>query len=78
MTQGGLSSTPRPTATGSDLAQNLRPQETNGKVNKSSIGVKTIDNNENERVDYYTQYEGNGSVAAGWPSRMSWISFADM
>ncbi|KAH0844130.1 hypothetical protein AYO21_02115 [Fonsecaea monophora] len=26
----------------------------------------------------YTQYTGNGSIASGWPSSLSWISFNDM
>ncbi|KAM0258020.1 hypothetical protein ACHAQJ_004063 [Trichoderma viride] len=29
-------------------------------------------------TDAYTLYLGNGTTAAGWPSKDSWVSFADM
>lgn len=28
--------------------------------------------------NHYVQYEGNGSVAAGWPAVLTWVSFNDL
>ena len=56
----------------------LSPRATGGKVSNSAIAQKTINNQDGVLVDYYKQYNGNGSVAHGWPPKTSWISFMDM
>ncbi len=71
-------SNPAPTPMSAILADVLRPHKTDGKVTKSSVAVKSVDNEDGTLIDYYTQYDGNGSTADGWPSRKSWVSFADM
>lgn len=56
----------------------LEARATGGKVSNSAIAQKTINNQDGVLVDYYKQYNGNGSVAQGWPPKTSWISFMDM
>lgn len=56
----------------------LETRATGGKVSNSAIAQKTINNQDGILVDYYKQYNGNGSVAQGWPPKTSWISFMDM
>ena len=69
---------PMPTVMPAYLADVLRPQATDGMVSKSAIAVQTSGSEGGVRVDYYTQYKGTGSIAEGWPSKMSWLSFTDM
>lgn len=49
-----------------------------GRVIDSDIAVPTVDNQDGILIDYYTQYNGNGSTDDGWPSKDKWISFMDM
>ncbi|CAF9915366.1 MAG: hypothetical protein ALECFALPRED_010125 [Alectoria fallacina] len=49
-----------------------------GRVIDSGIAVPTVDNQDGILIDYYTQYNGNGSTDDGWPSKDKWISFMDM
>lgn len=49
-----------------------------GTVTKSAIAVSSVNNHDGTLIDYYTQYNGNGSTADGWPSKDRWISFMDM
>jgi len=60
------------------LADVRLPQETGGKVSISSAAVTSINNEDGVLVDYYTQYNGNGSPNDGWPKKSSWISFQDL
>lgn len=60
------------------LGNHVEPRATGGTVSNSAIAVTTINNLDGILVDYYKQYNGNGSIAAGWPTRTSWISFMDM
>lgn len=76
ITNGGFRScSPAPTPIVADVQS---PQKTGGKVKESSVAVKTIDNDDGVRGDYYTQYSGNGSIADGWPPKSLWISFTEM
>ena len=56
----------------------LETRATGGKVSNTAIQTKTINNQDGILVDYYKQYNGNGSTAQGWPAKTSWISFQDM
>lgn len=60
------------------LGKPIEPRATGGTVSNSAIAVTTINNLDGILVDYYKQYTGNGSIAAGWPAKTSWISFMDM
>ena len=60
------------------LGNLFEPRSTGGKVTNSAIAVKTINNQDGILVDYYKQYNGDGSIAAGWPAKTSWVSFMDM
>lgn len=76
--QGVSLHNPAPTPMSLDLADFVRPQVTDGKVSESGIAVGTSRNEDGVSLDYYTMYKGSGSIADGWPSKSSWISFADM
>lgn len=56
--------------------QTTNPGE--GQVTDSGIAVPTVNNHDGILIDYYTQYNGNGSTDDGWPSKDKWISFMDM
>ena len=47
-------------------------------VTNSAIAVTNMENRDAILVDYYKQYNGNGSIAAGWPPMTQWVSFMDM
>ena len=47
-------------------------------MSNTAIAQKIINNHDGVLVDYYKQYNGDGSVAQGWPAKSSWISFMDM
>ena len=47
-------------------------------VTESGIAVPSVNNKDGILVDYYTQYNGNGSTDEGWPAKDKWISFMDM
>ena len=49
-----------------------------GHVTNKGIAVPSIDNDDGIRIDYYQQYNGNGSTDGGWPAKDNWISFRDM
>ena len=49
-----------------------------GKVTDSGIAVPSVNNQDGILIDYYTQYNGNGSTDDGWPVKDRWISFMDM
>lgn len=49
-----------------------------GKVMDSGIAVPSVNNQDGILIDYYTQYNGNGSTDDGWPPKEKWISFRDM
>ncbi|EEA19834.1 hypothetical protein TMatcc_009975 [Talaromyces marneffei ATCC 18224] len=55
-------------------------KRTLGSVVSSAVAVITVNDNDGiaNGVDQYTQYAGDGSVAAGWPSSSQWVSFQDM
>ena len=56
----------------------VESQATGGMVTNSAIGVTNMENRDAVLVDYYKQYNGNGSIAAGWPPMTQWVSFMDM
>lgn len=56
--------------------QDTDPAE--GKVTVPGIAVPTVNNQDGILIDYYTQYNGNGSTEDGWPAKDRWISFMDM
>lgn len=60
------------------LSNSIGPRATGGKVANEAVAVTTINNLDGTLVDFYKQYNGNGSIAAGWPPETSWISFMDM
>lgn len=60
------------------LSNSIKPRATGGKVANDAIAVATINDLDGTLVDFYRQYNGNGSIAAGWPPQTSWISFMDM
>ena len=60
------------------LSSSIKPRATGGQVANEAIAVTTINNLDGTLVDFYKQYNGNGSIAAGWPPKTSWISFMDM
>lgn len=45
-----------------------------GSIVSSAAAVATVNDNDGiaNGVDQYTQYAGDGSVAAGWPSSSQW------
>lgn len=49
-------------------------KRTLGSIVSSAAAVATVNDNDGiaNGVDQYTQYAGNGSVAAGWPSFSQW------
>ena len=49
-----------------------------GHVTNKGIAVPSINNDDGIRIDYYQQYNGNGSTDGGWPAKDKWISFRDM
>ena len=49
-----------------------------GTVTDSGLAVPSVNNQDGILVDYYTQYNGNGSTDEGWPAKNKWISFMDM
>ena len=49
-----------------------------GTVTESGIAVPSVNNEDGILIDYYKQYNGNGSTDDGWPERDKWISFMDM
>ena len=49
-----------------------------GKVTDGGIAVPTVNDQDGILIDYYRQYNGNGSTDDGWPSKDKWISFMDM
>lgn len=60
------------------LGSSINSRATGGKVASEAIAVTTVNNLDGTLVDFYKQYNGNGSIAAGWPPKTSWISFMDM
>jgi hypothetical protein len=56
----------------------LETRATGGKVSNTAIQVNSINNLDGVLVDYYKQYNGDGSTAHGWPPKSSWLSFQDM
>ena len=56
----------------------VEPRATGGLLTNSAIGVTNMENRDAMLVDYYKQYNGNGSIAAGWPPMTQWVSFTDM
>lgn len=58
--------------------QKAGPGTGDGKVIVPGIAVTSVNNSDGVMIDYYTQYTGNGSIAAGWPQIDKWISFVDM
>lgn len=51
---------------------------TGARVANSAVIVTNINDRDSTVVDYYKQYNGNGSIAAGWPPMTSWVPFMDM
>lgn len=49
-----------------------------GKVTNDGLAVPIVNNHDGILIDYYTPYNGNGSIDAGWPAKDKWISFMDM
>lgn len=49
-----------------------------GKVTDSGIAVTSVNNQDGILIDYYKQYNGNGSTDGGWPTKDKWISFMDL
>ncbi len=49
-----------------------------GTVTDSGIAVPFVNNQDGILIDYYRQYNGNGSTDGGWPAKDKWISFMDM
>lgn len=49
-----------------------------GQVTDSGIAVPSVNNQDGILIDYYAQYNGNGSTDDGWPPKEKWISFRDM
>ncbi|KAL6712790.1 hypothetical protein ACLMJK_009631 [Lecanora helva] len=69
---------PTPTPMSPFIGHMLRPQATDGQVSNSAIAVTMNSNDDGIHLDHYNQYMGDGSIAAGWPAKESWISFPDM
>ncbi|KAL1965838.1 hypothetical protein VTN77DRAFT_5159 [Rasamsonia byssochlamydoides] len=57
-----------------------RAADATGEKVTKAVAVKTINDNDGVGAgkDTYTQYNGDGSTAAGWPSQSEWVSFDDM
>jgi hypothetical protein len=49
-------------------------KRTVGSIVSSAAAVATVNDNDGvaNGIDHYTQYAGDGSVAAGWPSSSQW------
>ena len=60
------------------LGTSVEPRVIGGRVTDSAVAVTNINNRDVTPVDYYKQYNGNGSIAAGWPPMTSWVPFMDM
>ena len=60
------------------LGTSVDPRTTGGKVTNSADAVTDTIGQDSIVVDYYKQYNGNGSIAAGWPPMTSWVQFMDM
>ncbi|KAL7932834.1 hypothetical protein V8C35DRAFT_305610 [Trichoderma chlorosporum] len=59
----------------------IAARETGGKVTNKNLARfdnSNIEDGVGNGTDWYHLYLGNGSVAAGWPSKDKWISFEDM
>ena len=57
------------------LGISVEPRVIGGRETNSAVAVTSRDG---MVVDYYKQYNGNGSIAAGWPPMTSWVPFMDM
>ena len=60
------------------LGNSVEPRVIGERVANSAVTVTSINNRDGMVVDYYKQYNGNGSIAAGWPPMTSWVSFMEM
>lgn len=60
------------------LGASVDPETTRGKATNNAVAVTDTINQDSIVVDYYKQYNGNGSIAAGWPPMTSWVQFMDM
>ena len=60
------------------LGTSVDPGTTRGTATNSAGAVTNTINQDSTVVDYYKQYNGNGSIAAGWPPMTSWVPFMDM
>ena len=60
------------------LVTSVDPRTTEGKVTNIAVAVTNQNDRDSMVVDYYKQYNGNGSLAAGWPPMTNWVSFMDM
>ena len=49
-----------------------------GEKVQGALGTDEYWNTFDGGLNTYTFYSGNGSAAAGWPSRLQWLSFNDM
>lgn len=49
-----------------------------GDVVQGRLGNDASWNDYDGGLNKYTMYNGNGSIASGWPSEISWISYNDM
>lgn len=47
-------------------------------VVQGSLGSDGFWNDYDGGLNKYTMYEGNGSLASGWPSELSWVSFNNL
>ncbi|KAK5046797.1 hypothetical protein LTR84_007151 [Exophiala bonariae] len=47
-------------------------------VVQGALGTDEYWNEYDGGSNHYVQYEGNGSVAAGWPAVLTWVSFNDL
>ncbi|KAL6818093.1 hypothetical protein GGI42DRAFT_309346 [Trichoderma sp. SZMC 28013] len=59
----------------------IAARETGGKVTNKNLARfdnSNIEDGVGNGTDWYHLYLGNGSVAAGWPSKDKWVSFEDM
>ncbi|MCJ1376252.1 hypothetical protein MMC20_007494 [Loxospora ochrophaea] len=61
-------------------SSNVQPDATGGVVSNPAIAVTSINNDDGigAGTDSYTQYNGDGTTADGWPAKTSWVSFDDM
>ncbi|UKZ80076.1 hypothetical protein TrVFT333_007841 [Trichoderma virens FT-333] len=59
----------------------IAAREIGGKVTNKNLARfdnSNIEDGVGNGTDWYHLYLGNGSVAAGWPSKDKWVSFEDM